>query len=105
MNKLPNYRIGNDLPVRFLVEDTGTPMTSDNTVITLYDPYGIAVDITWSISGREVTGTFLGKDQKRTGLYTVKVVINKGQTGMATMDMQLFRLVPHSWQADSSSSA
>ena len=97
MNNLPNYRIGNDLPIMFRVEDTGTAMTSGNTDITLYDPYGYPVDIaTWSIIGAEVSGTFLGKDQKRTGLYTVKVVINKGQTGMVTRDMQLFRLVPHS---------
>ena len=105
MNNLPSYRIGNDLRLAFLVEDAGTTMTSDNTDITLYDPFGRTVDISWGIDGEEVSGTFLGKDQKRTGLYTVKVVINKGQVGMVTRDMRLFRLVPHTWQADSSSSS
>ena len=100
MNNVPNYRIGNDLPIVFLVEDTGTTMTSDNTTIILYNPYGHTVDISWNISGNEVSGMFLGKDQKFTGLYAVKVIVNKGLPGMVTRDMQLFRLVPHSWQAN-----
>jgi len=97
---IPNYRIGNDLPISLIVDDTATPMTAGNTTVTLYEPYGYPVSIAWSIVGNRVSGTFLGKDQKRTGLYTVKVVINNGLPGMVTRDMQLFRLVAHSWEAD-----
>lgn len=99
---IPNYRIGNDLPISFFVEiNKGGMLLSDaNTTILFFDPYGIAVDMTWNISGNQVSGTFLGKDQKRTGLYTMKVILNKGDYGMATSDRQMFRLVPHTWEGD-----
>lgn len=99
---LPNIRIGNDLPISFFVEinSGGTLLTTDNTTILLYDPNGNLVDIRWSISGNQVSGTFLGANQRYTGIYTLKVILNKGTAGMATSDRQMFRLVPHSWQGD-----
>jgi len=102
MTTIPNYRIGNDLPISFFVEINkgGTLLTPENTTIILYDPYGHIVDIRWSISGNQVTATYLGAMQKHTGLYTLKVILNKGAAGMASSDRQMFRLVPHSWEGD-----
>ena len=100
MNTVPYYRIGNDLPISFFVEINkgGMLLSPENTTIILYDPCGYPVTLQWSIGGNQVSGTFLGKDQKRSGLYTLKVILNKGDYGMATSDRQMFCLVPHTWQ-------
>ena len=100
--ELHNIRIGNDVPISFFVDinDGGTPLSTDDTTIFLWDPNGNPVDIQWSISGNQVSGTYLGAAQKYTGIYTLKVVLNKGAAGMATSDRQMFRLVPHTWQGD-----
>ena len=97
---IPNYRIGNDIPISFFVDINkgGTELTASNTTVILYDPHGNLTDIHWSISGTRVLGTFLGASQRYTGLYTLKVILNQGSYGMASSDRQMFRIVPHSWQ-------
>ena len=99
---IPSIRIGNDLPISLDVELAigGSKMTTENTDVTLLDPKGIVIPINWTVEDTKIVGTFPGSLQKRTGLYVVKIVLNKDVPAMATSDMRLFRLVAHSWEAD-----
>ena len=98
---MKNIRIGNDLNVAWSIvnKQTNEPLSLEGRDIHLYlrTPFGRQSITDFSTHDNVVSWTFYGKDQKYTGKYSLELVINENEEGMATTDVCDFvNLVAHS---------
>ena len=96
-----NERIGNDISIAWTINSDEAPFSLEGKDITLYlhNPYGKEKVEGYSVKGNVLSWTFLGKNQKVTGKYSLILVVNEGARGMITTDSCDFvNLVPCSCQ-------
>jgi hypothetical protein len=94
---MKNIRIGNDIVVTWSIHKDGKPYALDGVEISLYlsHAFGKTSIEDFSITDNKIVWTFEGKEQKYTGNYSLELVMNQGQEGMATTDkIDFVRLVP-----------
>ena len=96
-----NIRIGNDIPMawRFYTyqdrQKTAYSMENRNLRLYMTDPAGRKESLNFTVSGNALLFTFYGRDQRRTGEYTLTLIENEGQPGMLTIDkIRPFCLTP-----------
>lgn len=94
---MKTIRIGNDIHVRWKIMRSGTPEDFDgkDVHVCLTDQYGGKYYPDISLTGDgTIEFTFFGKDQSKTGIYTLTLYENGGKQGMVTVDRtEVFRLV------------
>jgi hypothetical protein len=83
-----DIRIGNDIVVNWTLYSQKQAFDLQNKDIKLYlkNKYGEQEVKYFSVNGNVITFTFYGKDQLRTGKYSLEMVINEGEKGMASTD-------------------
>lgn len=94
---MERFRIGNDVKVTWPIITNGEAVELAGRDLTLYliDRYGGKKRMDFSRVGNAVVCTFLGTEQKLTGIYTLTLIENNGKVGMATIDkVQAFQLIP-----------
>ena len=94
---MKHIRIGNDIVVTWAIYKDGEPYALDGVEISLYlsHAFGKTRIESFSITDNKIVWTFEGKDQKHTGNYSLELVMNEGQEGMATTDkIDFVRLTP-----------
>lgn len=99
MHDMKNHRIGNDINVKWSIFSEGAPYNLEGLQVTLYlkDSLGKRAVTGFSLQENNVLWRFAGKDQTRTGRYSLELVINEGKSGMITTDICNFvNLVQHS---------
>ena len=86
---MKKIRIGNDIVVTWSIHKDGQPYSLDGMELSLFlgHAFGKRKIESYSVRGNKITWTFLGKEQKHTGKYSLELVINEGQEGMATTDV------------------
>ena len=101
---MKRIRIGNDITLLWKVLlKGGEPynLEGKNLFLCYTTLSGVTEVKDFSVNENTLTWTFLGKDQKVTGAYTLTLVENKGEKGMLTVDVcEPFRLVDRSCMAD-----
>lgn len=101
---MKRIRIGNDIALQWRVLlKGGEPynLEGKNLFLCYTALSGVTEVKDFSVNENTLTWTFLGKDQKVTGAYTLTLVENKGEKGMLTVDVcEPFRLVDRSCMAD-----
>lgn len=101
-------RKGNDFGIEWAIfadQEQTTPYDLTGRNLTLYvsNQYGYFKAKDFTAEGNIVRWTFLGKDQKQLGIYTLTIVENEGQDDMHTVDFcKAFRLVARSCEASQS---
>lgn len=94
---MKTIRIGNDIHVRWKIMRSGTPedFEGKDVHVCLTDQYGGKYYPDISLTGDgTIEFTFFGKDQSKTGIYTLTLYENGGKQGMVTVDRtEVFRLV------------
>lgn len=91
-------RIGNDINVKWTLANKDNEFFLEGKDITIYlsSKYEKVKIKDFTVSGNTVTWTFLGKDQKHTGSYSLELVVNDGKRNMITTDARKFvELTPH----------
>lgn len=86
---MKNIRIGNDIVIKWSVYRQGQPedFSGKNISVSLHEPFtNTKADIAYIIEGNVVNISFFGKDQKKVGQYTLKLVENEGTINMHTID-------------------
>ena len=85
---MKKVRIGNDIVVTWFITKDGAPYNIEGmqTTVSLKHAFGRTELTDYTVSGNKIGWTFLGMDQKHTGKYSLELVINDGQEGMATTD-------------------
>ena len=86
---MKNIRIGNDINIKWTINRQGSPedFRGKNLSVYLLEHFSSSkADISYTIKDNIINITFFGKNQKRTGIYTLKLVENEGQTNMSTLD-------------------
>lgn len=72
-------------------------LAGKNLLVSLTNRDGKEETITWSIEENNVLVSFKGKDQRKTGEYTLTLIENRGADGMISVDhVGAFMLVAHS---------
>lgn len=97
---MKKVRIGNDIAVEWKIYRLGEEETlqGKDIAVKLLDPMMKPVSFTYEIEGNKITGVFEGRNQCRTGAYTLLLVENCGQLHMNTIDECNFvQLVPHTF--------
>ena len=86
---MKRVRIGNDIVVTWAITKDGQPYSLDGLNKTLYikNAFGKTEIKEYTTEENKIVWTFLGKDQKHTGKYSLELVINEGVEGMATTDV------------------
>ena len=86
---MKRVRIGNDIVVTWAITKDGQPYSLDGLNKTLYikNAFGKTEIKEYTTTENKIVWTFLGKDQKHTGKYSLELVINDGEEGMATTDV------------------
>lgn len=106
---MKKIRIGNDIHITWsLFTNDGIPLILEEKDVTLYlkDPFSKQGVLGYTINENVIEWTFLGKDQKVIGAYSLILVINEDNKDMATTDVCNFvELVAHSCEAGGSSDA
>lgn len=104
---MKKIRIGNDIEITWSVfadKEQTTPYTLAGRSLTLKcscDGRTATTLPDFSINGNAVIFTFYGKDQERTGVYTLTLVENEGLEDMHTVDScDAFQLVARSCDVD-----
>lgn len=104
---MKKIRIGNDIEITWSVfadKEQATPYTLAGRLLTLKcscDGRTATTLPDFSINGNAVIFTFYGKDQERTGVYTLTLVENEGLADMHTVDScDAFQLVARSCDVD-----
>lgn len=104
---MKKIRIGNDIEITWSVfadKEQTTPYTLAGRSLTLKcscDGRTATTLPDFSINGNAVVFTFYGKDQERTGVYTLTLVENEGLADMHTVDScDAFQLVARSCDVD-----
>lgn len=98
---MQNIRIGNDFPIEWRIYRLGEPeiLHNEDVSVRLFDSFMKPVPFEYYVEDNQVSGIFEGRNQKRTGAYTLKLVKNYGQPNMVTIDeVNAFTLVQHSYQ-------
>lgn len=85
---MKSVRRGNDISVTWSLFQDGNPFFAEGQDITLYlDSAFKKEKITaFTVNGNVISWIFWGKDQKTTGRYSLRLVLNEGETCMATVD-------------------
>ena len=86
---MKNIRIGNDVVIKWSVYRQGQPedFSGKNISVSLHEPFtNTKANIAYKIEGNVVNISFFGKDQKKVGQYTLKLVENEGTINMHTID-------------------
>lgn len=98
----PHIRIQNDFTVQwgiFLKTEEGREeynLEGKELILRLQNPYRTENLTNFIVRGNVIEWTFLGKDQKALGPYTLILVENQGKQGMVTIDkVNAFTLVAH----------
>lgn len=98
----PHIRIQNDFTVQwgiFLKTEEGREeysLEGKELILRLQNPYRTENLTNFIVRGNVIEWTFLGKDQRALGPYTLILVENQGRQGMVTIDkVNAFTLVAH----------
>lgn len=85
---MKDIRIGNDINVKWSIFGDDAPYILEGKDVSLYlcTPYGKRKAEGFSIVGNQITWTFAGKDQSRTGKYSLELVVNADKEGQVTTD-------------------
>ena len=85
---MKNIRIGNDIKIAWSLFNEGVafPLEGLNLHVYLKDKFGRREIDDILISGNKIEWTFYGREQRRTGVYSLELVINEGEDGMITTD-------------------
>ena len=86
---MKDIRIGNDIVVKWSIFGDGAPYILEGKDVSLYlcTPFGKRKAEGFSIVGNQITWTFAGKDQSRTGKYSLELVVNADKEGQVTTDV------------------
>lgn len=86
---MKDIRIGNDIIVKWSIFGDGAPYILEGKDVSLYlcTPFGKRKAEGFSIVGNQITWTFAGKDQSRTGKYSLELVVNADKEGQVTTDV------------------
>lgn len=86
---MKNIRIGNDIVVTWSISRDGAPFSLEGKDVTIYlrSPFKKEKVEDFSITGNQVSWTFLGKMQKSIGKYSLELVVNEDAEGMITTDV------------------
>ena len=105
---MKRIRIGNDINIKWTITRLGQAedFTGKKLSVSLLEPFSNSkANIIYSINGNVIDIIFLGKNQKKVGVYTLKLVENEGELNMSTIDhCDAFNLVGKSCMADGSDS-
>lgn len=103
---MKKIRIGNDIKIEWSIfKKSGGVFLLEglDLIVSLKDKFGRKKIDDFVISGNVIKWTFPGKDQRRTGIYSLELVINNGAEGMITTDAcQFVHLVPCSCEVSGS---
>ena len=85
---MKDIRIGNDINVKWSIFGDGAPYILEGKDVSLYlcTPFGKRKVEGFAIVGNQITWTFAGKDQSRTGKYSLELVVNADKEGQVTTD-------------------
>jgi hypothetical protein len=85
---MKKVKIGNDIAVTWSLFKEGEPYSLEGLDLTLYlsHAFGRNKIVPDAVRENNISWTFSGKDQVHTGKYSLEVVINEGQDGMASTD-------------------
>lgn len=85
---MKDIRIGNDINVKWSIFGDDAPYILEGKDVSLYlcTPFGKRKAEGFSIVGNQITWTFAGKDQSRTGKYSLELVVNADKEGQVTTD-------------------
>lgn len=85
---MKKVKIGNDIAVTWSLFKEGEPYSLEGLDLTLYllHAFGRNKIVPDAVRENSISWTFSGKDQVHTGKYSLEVVINEGQDGMASTD-------------------
>jgi hypothetical protein len=85
---MKKVKIGNDIAVTWSLFKDGEPYSLEGLDLTLYllHAFGRNKIVPDAVRDNNISWTFFGKDQVHTGKYSLEVVINEGQDGMASTD-------------------
>lgn len=85
---MKDIRIGNDINVKWSIFGDDAPYILEGKDVSLYlcTPYGKRKVEGFAIVGNQITWTFAGKDQSRTGKYSLELVVNADKEGQVTTD-------------------
>ena len=101
---MKRIRIGNDVRIVWTLTRNGEAESlegRDLRVRLVHDMSKASVPFEWACIGQAVVGTFQGKDQEKTGRYSLVVAENAGRADMHTLDHAgALMLVDRSWKAD-----
>lgn len=94
---MKNIRIGNDIKIEWSLYDGGSAFILEGRDVKVYlkDKYGRREITDYVISGNMLTWTFHGKNQRRTGAYSLELVVNENENGMITTDACQFVNLVH----------
>ena len=86
---MKDIRIGNDIIVKWSIFGDGAPyiLEGKDVSLSLCTPYGKRKVEGFAIVGNQITWTFAGKDQSRTGKYSLELVVNADKEGQVTTDV------------------
>ena len=88
--------IGKDIMVSFPVTIDGeeASLADKDIQLELINPIGAKIHLDFSVSGNIIAFTYLGMQQKISGIYSVKLWLNKGKVGQSVLDFpNVFELV------------
>lgn len=85
---MESIRIGNDISIQWTITHDGIPepLEGRNIEIELSNIYGKQDVSEYEAVGNTIRFTFLGKEQKHLGKYTLTLYENKGERGMMVVD-------------------
>lgn len=85
---MKTIRIGNDIVVTWSLFKEGQPYSLADMDVTLYlsHAFGKTIITDYHVNDNKIVWTFKGKEQQHTGKYSLELVINEAQDGMASTD-------------------
>lgn len=83
-----DQRQGTDVNIKWAIVANDAPFNLEGKDVKVYlkNIYRKTEVKDFSVEGNKLLWTFYGKDQKHTGKYSLELVINEGEVGMATTD-------------------
>lgn len=100
---MENIRKGNDIEIKWAIyvgsgiNEAPYDLTGKNLSLYLRTQYGRTEVYDFSVDKHVLSFTLWGKDQSKTGVYSLELVENEGREGMHTVDeCDAFKLVNHS---------
>lgn len=85
---MKTIRIGNDIVVTWSLFKEGQPYSLADMDVTLYlsHAFGKTTITDYHVNDNKIVWTFKGKEQQHSGKYSLELVINEAQDGMASTD-------------------